>query len=174
MADRFRSPRTFVRRGAKRKKMWAGGFLGVPLATASGGNTATQVITNAQLQTFGGVKGTIVRTRGYVDMAPELTGTDPVVLFGLAVVDALAFAAGVAALPVPTDLNDLFWFTKISVHALPTTVQQGGPTSIRVDIDVKAMRKYDATDIVVLLTQGAASGHAARSFFSIQCLLMEE
>ncbi len=156
---------------SRRKKQWLGSVIATPTTIASGASVALTVVSNANiiLAEGGGGKGTILRTRGWIHISRATNLQDPVVVMGLAVVDERARAIGVTALPTANDLEDLFWFGGAGFSDLGTGVE-----GLRLEVDSKAMRKYDATDAIVLVVSGEASGHSAEMLFSIDCLLAEE
>ncbi len=165
------------RRGGKleRKKQWLGAFTISPTAMASGSLLAVAIVPNATLAVAsgGGAKGTLVRTRGWLQWAPDVAGEDPQAIFGLAVVDERAFGIGTTALPTASDLEDLFWFSGAAITNFVSTAASG-PMATRLEIDSKAMRKYEVTDTIVLLATAGSTGHAASLHFDINCLLMEQ
>jgi len=174
MADtRSRVHRVGRRSGAQRKKQWAGAFSLANFVIASGVDTVISIVSPAQIDVFGGGKGTLVRTRGFIGIAPNAAATDPVVTWGLAVVDARAFAVGPTACPLSSDLEDLFAFGQWATTNLTSTTGFG-PFYERIEVDSKAMRKYDVTDEVALVFTTEATGHSINLTFGLSCLLMEE
>ncbi len=132
--------------------------------------TVSALVVNAVLAEFEG-GGTIVRTRGRFMVEPATAAQDAVINLGLAVVDERAFAAGAASVPLATDLEDLFWFTSMNLGIFGTTAGNG-PQSQTVEVDVKAMRKFDSTDTIVLVATGGGSGHTASLYGYADFLLM--
>ena len=165
-----------VRRGGfparERKNLaWFGTLTAAPVAVVSAGLVSNLIVANATLNVKG--QGTVMRTRGHIYMEPNAAGSDPVVSWGMAVVDERARLAGVGGVPLATNLEDLFAFGVLTSGVLGSTVDHG-PVGTRVDIDSKAMRRFDLTDSIVLLLEGAASGHTGNVYFSVDCLLKED
>jgi len=150
---------------------WHGSLTGVPVIVVTSGLVSLELVNNATLNAKG--QGTIMRTRGHIYMEPTLTGTDPVVSWGLAVVDERARLGGVASVPLATNLEDLFAFGVMSAGELGATVDHG-PVGQRVDVDSKAMRRFDLTDSIILVLQGAGSGHSAEVYFHFDMLIKED
>ena len=103
--------------------------------------------------------GTIVRTRGEITIAPvtnfaadlDITGA-----FGIGLVSAEAFAAGVASVPEPyTDSDWGGWMVIVSFamrfeHHSSIGVVQTGQT---IRVDSKAMRKVEPNSVMVVVAE---------------------
>ncbi len=168
--------RAVRRRGgfpAKPRKnlQWAGGFFAAPVGVASGTVVVASMVGNAVLALLS--QGTIMRTRGRLYMEPNTTGQDPQVHWGIGVVDDRAFLAGSGSTPLGTDLEDFLAFGMLNVGVLSATVDHA-PTGALVEIDSKAMRRFDATDTVVLVLEGAVSGHTGNVYGYVDCLIKED
>ena len=75
------------------------------------------------------------------------------VAFGLAIVDAAAFAIGITAIPHPfsdSDWDGWLWHWQGSLYGPSSTVTNAaGPANVRIPIDSKAMRKWKQFDALV-------------------------
>ena len=150
---------------------WAGGFFAIPTAVASGVVVVAAMIGNATLAALS--QGTIMRTRGRLYMEPNTTGQDPQVHWGIGIVDDRAFLAGAASTPLATDLEDFLAFGMLNVGVLSASVDHA-PAGAFVEIDSKAMRRFDVTDTLVLVLEGAASGHTGNVYGYVDCLIKED
>ncbi len=107
--------------------------------------------TIASIGVVPGVEGlTLVRTRGYMALALESVGAVGDGMdgaFGIAITDDEAFTAGAASVPDPQDDpgSEVWfyhqWFTLSSLQTTQAVVGGDNMSSLRVDIDSKAMRK---------------------------------
>jgi len=153
------------RRQQRRSVVWLGVTTTAPISIAAGVATVTTVVPNTSLVEFEG-GGTVVRTRGIWRMEALAADGDPVLEMGLAVVDERARAAGAGSVPLPADLEDLFWFTVLHAGALVETRFADAL------VDAKSMRKFDASDAIVLVAQEKSGVHSAVLRGYTDCLLM--
>ena len=138
------------------------------------GGVTQQAITGSGVTIIGsGVQSlvpqiTIMRTRGlfhaYLTSATA-AGDGFTGAMGIIVVTAQAFAAGAASMPSPVnelESNGWFYHQFLSVHAGEAGGLSGGPEgSQRVDVDSKAMRKFDDQQRVVAILEVTETGTAA-------------
>ena len=110
---------------------------------------------------------TIVRTRGLfsvINQAAASIGTGFFGAFGIGVVSNEAFAAGVASVPGP--LNDSDWegwmvHSFFDCRTVTATIGDGAnvfSTAQRIEIDSKAMRKFDQSETLIGVTEVVESG----------------
>ncbi len=78
-----------------------------------------------------------------------------------------------ASTPLGTDLEDFFGFGMIQSGVLSATVDHG-PAGQLFEIDSKAMRRFNATDVIILVLEGVASGHTANIYGYVDFLLKED
>ena len=112
---------------------------------------------------------TIVRLRGYAHIS-LLTASSAADGFagaiGIALVNSDAFTAGVASIPGPlTDANWDGWFYHqfFDIRTVTGTIGDGvnaGAASQRIEIDSKAMRKWDPSETMVGVIDVTESGVA--------------
>ncbi len=110
-----------------------------------------------------GVPGrTIVRIRGEVNIlltvASTFLGGFPVVAVGLGIVTAQALGGGAASVPAPfTDVgwDGWMWYWKGSMltNNAFTLPSNEGPSSARIVIDSKAMRKWGENDSLIAVVE---------------------
>ncbi len=89
---------------------------------------------------------------------------------GIALVNSDAFAAGVASVPGPqSDANwdAWMWHSYFDTRVITATLADGvnGPAaSQRIEIDSKAMRKWDLSETLVMVIEGTEQGTAQIKF----------
>ncbi len=152
------------------------GGTGVTLINATG-----STILGAGVQTTGS-ELTLLRTRGIVDLFTKGTvATDGNGFFGavgIGVFTDQAFTAGVASLPTP--LTDSFsnvwlWHQYISVHVGDQSEYSAGPESAqRVMIDSKAMRKFDANQVLACILEVVEIGTMEMNVFHDSRILFQD
>ena len=158
-----RSPRPFV--GSQRRKTsWTGG----PITAVGGETISASGVTLLGTALQSAADGlTIVRMRGevlfYLSSAnADVNGFDHCA-FGVCIVsDNAAFVGGAASIPSP--ITDLTWdgwmyhrmFSLVS-PIIGTDVRESmaadTPTSLRLVVDSKAMRKFKNTDVLVAVVE---------------------
>ena len=151
-----------ARSSTKRLTDWALGPGGEANTTAI---TSTTTIVGAGVTPVGG-KFTIIRTRGEFTAALSTAAAGAngfACALGIAVVTLTAFGIGSTAVPSPLDEADWDgWLYHRFFSLLTTGVIDGGamadtdatnPTTVaaRIEIDSKAMRKIDETEIVTAI-----------------------
>jgi len=156
MAGHVGARRTFTR-GLKRKSVWIGvadqGFQ----AIAAG----TKVIMQS-LAADAGSETTVVRNRGVFSMAPGSPGADstPIGAFGIGIVTAQAFAAGVASVPGPWTDSDWEGWMVWQAFALSWDFRDATGASFvsrEQVIDSKAMRKFEDGTVLVAVVESQAA-----------------
>ncbi len=135
-------------------------------ASAGGKTLGTTSLTVAEQQT-------IVRIRGIADVfltAATVAGDGFLGAMGIALVNSDAFAAGIASIPGPqSDANwdAWIWHSFFSIHQLTATEADGSNASAahqRIEVDSKAMRKWDPADTLVLMFERTLQGTGATLF----------
>ena len=156
MADRHRGFRGSQR--SQRLTTWIGpadqGYVNV----ASGGAT---LITSFAFEE----PATIMRTRAMVSFRPQSTGADLDIVgaFGMGVVSAEAFAAGVASIPEP--FSDADWGGWFVWQSFGFRIEFSDATGIAfprwdVTLDSKAMRKVGSNEVAVFVAESQAGAYA--------------
>ena len=102
--------------------------------------------------------GTIVRTRGIITIKPTTVGTSVSVLgaFGVGLVSAEAFAAGVASVPEPYTDSDWGGWMVLQPFAFrweAATAVGEAFASVTIDIDSKAMRKVEPNSVMMFVAE---------------------
>jgi len=161
--------RTF-RAGPRRKTTWFGGPGGTVETSFSASGVA--FVGSAVTPAAGQEDGTIVRTRGLVDIflndGVTSDGDGYFGAVGIGLATAAAVAAGVAS--VPTPITELFWdgwlwHSFFSVHGSATDA--GSPSRAqRLVIDSKAMRKFETGMAVFMAAEVVERGTAALEIYS--------
>ncbi len=143
-----RPHRSFPRSaGSKRQTDWIGPALQGFIAVASGGAT---IIHSFPFET----SGTIVRVRGNIAVKPQAVSADLSIVgaYGMAVVSAEAFTAGVASVPEPmTDADWAGWFVW---RSFSYSFEFNDATGINFvpwnfEVDSKAMRRVRPNEVIV-------------------------
>ena len=125
--------------------------------------TGSVTAIGAGLTTLGG-QLTVMRTRGllYVYLSAASNDGDGFHgAFGIIKVSDQAFAAGVASIPSPVnEAENNGWFVHqyISVHE--GFGGANGASTQRIDVDSKAMRKFDSEETIVAILEVALVGTA--------------
>ncbi len=160
--------RTFRPRAARRKTVWIGTAIASTVTVGSGLSVIHSSFDPSALSILA---GTLVRVRGMVLARPTTFGADSSWggAFGLAVVSDEAFSQGASACPNPiTDQSSNKFFTWIpwfTDFRLTSTFVAEFNSFSRYDFDVKAMRKVNEGDtIVVMIENSVAEG----ALFAIQ------
>ena len=111
---------------------------------------------------------TVVRIHGFIEVAltaADAASTGFAFNFGIGIVSAEAFAAGITAIPQPfADIEWPGWMFHYSGSILTTNgaLADGDPTDnpLRIPIDVKAMRKFRLNEVMMLTGQFGESASA--------------
>ena len=120
-----------------------------------------------------GVGGTIVRTRGFFSAFLRSTGAVGDGYFGavgMAVVTAKAFAVGSTAIPGPLtedEWDGWYYHQYFDVRSVTATIGDGVnavSSTVRFDIDSKAMRKFDDQSTIIGVVEVIESGAAVVEF----------
>jgi len=123
-----------------------------------------------------GINETIRRTRGMVTVESDQAAgdEDQLLAYGMVVVNDLALASGVAAIPGPsTDASDDGWFVwgTVMAHGLQSTAGGGGkPTYQMVEFDSKAMRRVEEGFGVAIVLQNCGASHGIQASISFSML----
>ncbi len=142
---------TRLNQSNRRKTEWstfdAGGFTSV----ASGGATLLSGLAFED-------PGTIVRTRGVITIKPTSVGSSLTAIgaFGVGLVSAEAFAAGVASIPEPFTDSDWGGWMVIQSFAFRWEVATAVGeqfASVMIDIDSKAMRKVEPNSVMAFVAE---------------------
>ena len=170
-------PRGFSpRRGTRRATDWGFGTGGVAVTSISASGKAF-VGAGYGLTTQNPV--TLIRTRGEVEMFLKTGGTVGDGFrgaFGIAKASSVAFAAGIASLPGPiSEINWDGWLYHrfFGVHIQDTTDFNGPATSLRFEIDSKAMRKLEVEDTVYAMLEVTEIGVATMDVFHDSRVLLK-
>ena len=162
-----RSNHSFARgrsgRSTSRRPSWSNGPGGIFSRTATGQSLLTGQA-QANLTEL-----TIIRLRGIFNVfltsgTASLDGYDGAC--GICVVSENAAAAGVAAVPSPvTDVawDGWFWHQFFSLKVLTTTFADGvngAAAQAKFEVDSKAMRKMNITDVIIAVLEATEVGTA--------------
>ena len=157
MATR-RSARTMVR-APKRSMFWEGAHIDFTLAT--GLMSMTTVVAEATLENV--PQPTLIRVRGQFQIERTAQGATPAscnIAMGLLKVTAKAFAAGAASVSAAgTDIgSDWLWHKIVPFFGRASVGAESGEgaTEHRLEIDNKAMRKFDNNELLVLVVENVA------------------
>ena len=137
---------------SQRLTTWIGPAAQNFLAVASAGAT---VIASLPFEE----PATIMRTRGQVSIAPNVVTADLTIAgaFGICVVSAEAFAAGIAAIPEPfsdADWGGWFVWRSFANKVVASAVDDGiFPAAVTMEIDFKAMRKVTSNEVMVVVAE---------------------
>ncbi len=148
--------RGFSRRGPlvsqRRQTSWSvGPGSSVSVQSISGGSALIGAGAQSQIDGL-----TLVRLRGellIVMRSAATLGDSMVGAFGIGIVQAPAFTAGITAVPTPiTEIADENWiyhqFFNLFAAAVPVEAGNAGSSMIRVQVDSKAMRKFDSDRVL--------------------------
>ena len=161
------SPRGFVRRGPalrqgqRRKTVWI--FQNWLSDTIATDGVVLISILNAAALAFRPF--TVVRTRGYIQIATDQAGTTEAqaVSYGQIVVTEDAAAIGITAIPTPETEggSDFHVYEQLATRfLLNSAVGFEHPSGLGKEFDSKAMRKVDIGDTVVAVVEVGASGQS--------------
>ena len=140
----------------RRRPSWNGGPDGTLSRTTSG---STLFGTGAQTVVD---EITLIRTRGILSL--QVTAADAVLAgfdgaVGICVVSENAFNAGIASVPTPaTDIawDGWLWHHIFSIRAVTATIADGvNAVAVHrtIEIDSKAMRKTNITDVIIAVLE---------------------
>jgi len=168
------SPRR--RSGAGVARDWGFGTGGTGLTTIDSSSSA---ILGAGVQTTGS-ELTLLRTRGIVDLflrgGVNAPGDGFFGAVGIAIASDQAFTAGVASLPTPlseASANVWLWHQYLSVHGEATDVGEASSNQ-RIEIDSKAMRKFDANQVMYCCIEVVEIGTAELNVFMDSRILFQD
>jgi len=160
-------PRGFVQRGqraSRRKSTWGPGPGGVSVTSISA--TGAAIPGSGISPTTVGL--TMVRIRGQLDLMLLTAGTVGDGFqgaFGIGIVETPAFTAGAASVPTPiteaASENWLYWHV-LSVH---DSLNSDGASVQRLEVDTKAMRKFDDGMTIYAAFELTEIGTATASLF---------
>ncbi len=155
-------------RSNRKTSVWAGSTTATPIAVASGAIVATTIVSAAVLQAIG-FQGYIARTRGRVVAVPDVGTEDPVVTWAVGV-----FSDNLTTFPGPSSQTREPYFAWGTLFALSNVADSlAGPAQV-MEIDSKGKRRFIEDQKIVMVVEGAASGHAAEFFFDAECLLIPD
>ena len=148
------------RSAARRKTGWEEGPGTQTLLTIN--SSTTNILGLGQTSQQDGI--TVVRIRGVVELALTLAtavGDGFAGAIGIGKVSGPAFAIGATAVPMPIDeieWEGWMWHQFFSIHATKSTPTEKAPTVI--EIDSKAMRKFDSQETMFCAIQAVETGTA--------------
>ncbi len=158
-------PRQFAARSFRTKRLTDWGF-GVDMLaqnlTSSAKLLGTTSLTIAE-------QATLVRIRGLIHfllVSAGSVGDGFLGAAGIALVNSDAFAQGINSIPGPqSDANwdSWIWHSFFDARAVTATITDGANAagiSQRIEIDSKAMRKWDPAETLVLMVEGTETGVA--------------
>ena len=156
---------------------WGVGTGGSALSNIAASST---FIVGSGLQTVGS-ELTLLRTRGLIDLfltSATSAGDGYFGAFGIGVFTDQAFTAGVASLPSPLTeafSNAWLYHQYLSVHAGEAGgLSGGGEAHQRIDVDSKAMRKFDANQVMVAVVELVEIGTAVANLFFDSRILFQD
>ena len=124
---------------------------------------------------------TVMRTRGICDLflsgVPATDGDGYFGAIGLGVVTNAAFAAGITAVPTPITeavWNGWLWHSFFSVHWPETSLAPGSAAHQRIEIDSKAMRKFDTSQTLMAVIEVVEIGAAEINVFLDTRMLFQD
>ena len=129
--------------------------------------TSTKILGTTSLTI--GEQATLVRMRGHLHLICEVSGGVDNGFngaAGIALVNSDAFAQGINSIPGPqTDSNwdSWIWHSFFDVRTITATIADGvnaGVAHQRIEIDSKAMRKWDPAETLVLMVEAVENGTA--------------
>ncbi len=110
---------------------------------------------------------TIVRIRGVLELhlgSAAAAGDGYLGAAGIALVNSDAFAQGINSIPGPQSdahWDAWMWHSFFSLHSITATIADGANAAgvhQRIEIDTKAMRKWDPSETLVLMVEGTEVG----------------
>ncbi len=146
--------RQFRGRGPRRMTEWSS-YDGASTAVADTGAT---LLSGLAFES----PGTLIRTRGIFSIAPQTFAADLVIVgaYGIGIVSAEAFAAGVASIPEPASDADWGGWMVIEPFSFRTEFLDSTgvvfPSSFTVNVDSKAMRKVEPNSVAVVVVDSLA------------------
>ena len=156
-----RSRGSFRGRSPQRRRTgWEEGPGTLTLLTVA--SSTTNILGLGQESQFDGL--TVVRLRGVVELALTIAtavGDGFTGAIGIGKVSSPAFAIGATAVPMPIDeveWEGWLWHQFFSIHATKSTPTEKAPTVI--EIDSKAMRKFDSQEVMFCAIQATLTGTA--------------
>ena len=157
---------------------WGAGTGGSAVLSING---SINTILGSGVQTTGS-ELTLLRTRGILDIFLTSVTTEGDGFFGavgIAIASDQAFTAGVSSLPTPLAeefANVWLWHSFISIHASEVLVIPGGSGSAhqRIEVDSKAMRKFDANQVMYCALDVVEIGAAVASVFMDSRILFQD
>jgi len=164
-----------VRRGSFRRSQ--GSSLSRDWEDGVGGTARTQISASGAAFLGSGVaptslKLTLMRTRGFFDCflngAPTADGDGFHGAVGIGLVTRAAFDAGIASVPTPvTEMSwdGWLWHQVLSVHVGDISLAPTGTSFQRLDVDSKAMRKFDTDQILFAAIEVTEIGGATLDVF---------
>ncbi len=174
MANRTNRPR-FLRQVSRRQTEW-GIFAGSTAVQGIGTSAKVVLASFSSTDLAGLIPGTIVRTRGVVHVSAQSSASSAVLMgaFGFALVNDVAEALGITALPGPFTNQNFDWF-----YWQPFASRQLVGTNIGFDslagkdfiIDSKAMRKLGNGDSLIMMVENASGANAIDVAFSARLLV---
>jgi len=152
-----RPRRTFRNDSNRRKTEWSA-FDGAAENVANGGATLLSGIAFEN-------PGTIVRTRGIITVFPQDFSADSTVVgaFGIGMVSAEAFAAGVASIPEPfSDADWGGWMVMVpfTFHFEFQSATGAEMVHVQYEVDSKAMRKVEPSTVLVAVAESFGGAFA--------------
>ena len=162
--------RSFVRSSGRKTSIWVGATNSTPTSVATATAVVEVITTNAVLTAIG-FQGHIARTRGRMTVTPASAGTDPMVAWGIGVFDAGLTTA--ADFPSPlSEPRDPYMAWGAVYGGSPVLFEaNAGNTMV---IDSKGKRRYNDSDNIVLVLEGAASGHTALVMSDFDVLIIPD
>jgi len=162
--------RGVIRRSRSSNKTWAG---------LSSGDTWTPVAAGGSLivgSFIVGLDSTLVRVRGMLGILSDSEVEEEVHgAIGIARVTEDAFSSGIAAVPVPiADIDSdswVLWQPFIHARAVGTASGQS-PAQSNFVLDSKAMRKFTATDRLVIVLENDSSVFGLRFMAIVRALVV--
>ena len=151
-------------RGAVRPVEWLRGFTNQTTVIGAAGASSAAVfnVSGAFAAFAAAVSPTVVRIRGCLTISADLTAGLGMWAAGFVKMSAKSLSVGIAAVPIPNvDDADWQWFMSCGVgDAAAITSAQPGEDLIHVDIDSKAMRRYEQDDEILVFVFANNTGIA--------------
>ena len=124
---------------------------------------------------------TVMRTRGIVDMFIKGAGAaDGDGFFGAVAIGKTtqaAIAAGITAVPTPlteSDWDGWFWHSFLSVHVGDISLGGRPESHQRIEVDSKAMRKFDPKDALYAVVEVVEIGTTTLNVFFDTRMLFQD
>ena len=154
--------------GSKRPVSWGNGPGGTALQLI---NSSVSILLNAGVQITTPAEMTLMRLRGRMSvhlLTATSVGDGFQGAFGIGKVQAAAFDAGVASVPTPiTEAAADIWIyhTFFGVHANATSAPFGDLSTFEIEVDSKAMRKWDDGEVIFAAIEVVEIGAATANMF---------